>query len=243
MRLFICAALTLFTCSASAQNYEPLLSLKDGQTILNLSASERTEVRQDELSATLVFTTDHKDPRIVQDTINKAMSKAIKESEKYQTLQVSTLGYNVYEYDPNRNKRNAAPAPIWRGEQSLLIKGTDSDKVLELSQKLQNQGLIIKSLGFNVSSDLREKTHNNLMEAALEALEQKAQRAGKALGKDKVSFLQVDVDDVPLYSTQPRMMMASRMEKGATMDMAAPVAAAGYSDISLTVRATILIAP
>lgn len=241
MRIFIFAIALALTSPSLAQNYEPLLDMKDGQTILNLSASERKEIRQDELNAKLSFTADHNDPRILQDTINTAMKNALDKGREYSSLKISTLNYNVYEYDPNRGKRDTAPAPIWRGEQSLLVKGTDSAQVLSFTQTLQDSGFIIKSLGYAVSTALREKTHNDLMEDALKTLKEKAERAGKALGKTKVSFLQIDVDGAPIYAPQPRMMMSSMAEGASLRKVSAPVAAAGYSDITLTVRATTLI--
>lgn len=242
MKHFILALLIFLASPAQADAYESLLQLKDGQTLMNLSATERREVRQDLLSATLIYRAENKDPRSLQNEINTAMNKALKTAEPFKTLQISTLSYRINEYDPNRGKKNMAPAPIWRGEQNLLIKGTDSDKVIALTQKLQDQGLMMQGLTYSVSPALREQTHNDLLEVTLQALKEKAQRAGKALGKTQVSFLKINVGSAPIFEAQPRMVM-SAMVKGVADSVAPPAASAGYSDITLSVDATAVLLP
>ena len=234
-------ALSLLTLPALAQDYSSLLGLPEGATVMSISTTERTEVKQDLLTATLRYQAENADPVALQDDINKIIGNALKESDKVKNVQVSTLGYNVYQYDPNRRKDKIAAAPIWRGEQSLQIKSTDSEALLDLAGKLQKIGLVMSQLGYSVSPDLRDATQNNLLELALEHLTAKATRAGKALGKNTAQLLKVDVGASP--SSYPQQRMMQTMATDSISEMAAPVAAPGHSDITLDVSAIALLTP
>jgi len=62
---------------AHAQNQDPILTLPDGQVILSISATERREVEQDLLVATLSYTALNKDSRAAQNEVNEAMKAAL----------------------------------------------------------------------------------------------------------------------------------------------------------------------
>lgn len=207
---------------------------------MNISATERAEVKQDMLTATLRFQFDGADATSVQNEINETMAKAVKKAKGEKTLQVQTLRYNIYQYDINQGKKGLARRMAWRGDQSLQIKSTDNDTVLKVAGELQKMGLLMNGLGFSVSTKLRDDTQSDLLEKALARLVTKAKRAGKALGKGNVDLLKVDVgQNSRNYNPQPVMMRSVAMADSAKM--AAPVAEAGQSEISLNVNAVALL--
>lgn len=239
--LLTLTALLCLSLPALAQDYESLLALPKDTTVMNLSASERVEVDQDLLTATLRFQVEDKDTSTVQNSINETMRDALDEAKKVKSVKAATLRYNIYQFDRNQGKKGLKRDMLWRGEQSLQLKGKDSEALLKLVGKLQKQGLLMNGLQFSVSADLREATTSALLEKALERLTEKARRAGKALGKSKVDLLQVNVgQSAPVY--EPKMMMRS-MAMDSSVEMAAPVAAAGTSDISLNVTAVAILKP
>lgn len=239
--LALLTACLLISLPSLAQDYEGLLQIPDKATIMTVSASERVEVEQDLLTATLRFQAEDKDAAVVQDQINRAMGGALDEAKKVKSVKTATLNYNVYQYDPNRGKKGMKAAPIWRGEQSLQLKSKDSEALLELTGELQKLGLMMNGLQYSVSPDLRDQTQSDLLETALERLTGKAKRAGKALGKSNVEFLTVNVGhNAPSY--QPKMMMRA-MAMDSSAEMAAPVAAPGQSEISLNVNAVAILKP
>jgi predicted secreted protein len=239
----------LLPCAAFAQdNGKGIFDLPAGQTVINLSTSERVEVDQDLLVATLRYEAENKDARALQNEINTAMKKAVDMAKEKSTIKVTTQQYYVYpqdfDPDPKNNGTLKKTERIWRGNQSLEIKSATPDDVLELVGKMQDLGLVVSGLGYTLSPDKAEDTRDGLMEAALEKLKAKAGRAAKALGKSDASLLEVNVDAGGYYP-QPMMMSAmadmggsARMEK-----MAAPVAAPGQTEITMTVSARALLKP
>jgi len=238
--IFSIALLLLLSAPAQAQNYKTLLDIPEGGTLVDLSATERVEVKQDLLTATLRYETENSNPRALQNEINHHIKEALEIAKNFGSVKTSTQGYNVYKYDPNRHKKSLASKNIWRGSQSLHLKSKNSDDLLALVGRIQGTGLIMNGLNYSVSPELLEETRNNLLEAALTKLQVKAQRTARALGKTKTDLLHVTVDSGGYSSMR---MKGRAMAMSDMAEMAAPVAAPGQSNISLTVRTTALIKP
>ncbi len=248
MRFFIVllACLTLLPFNVRADDNDGAQP-KAGQTILNISATERQSVPQDLLLANLRYEADRKDPKELQNEINTLMKASLEKAKAYDKVEVSTDNYYVYQYDPNPQ-----PVPVtkgqdprknwmWRGSQGLSLKSKDSESLLKLMGELQDLGLQSSGLTYTLSPETFETARDTMMESALKKLMEKAKRAGKALGKDSGELIEVNVDTG--YPNPPMPMMA-RAEmayaKGAA-DMAAPVADPGQSEITLTVSAKALL--
>lgn len=236
--LLAAAILLTFTPAlAKAQVQDPLLALPDGQVILNISATERQDVEQDLLVGTLNYVVTDTDAAKVQNEINKVMKDALDTAKKEETLKVNTGVYQVYETTEPRTKERK-----WRGQQSITIKSMDADSVLETTQKLQKLGLTMENLSYTLSPDTAVGTQDSLMEDALKQLQERANRAAKALGKTSAELRDVNVQgaNIPMNFARSRSNMM--MEAGAS-PMAAPVAAAGDQTISLTVSARAILKP
>lgn len=227
------------THPAHAQAEDPILTLPDGQAILSISATERKEVEQDLLVATLQYDATNRDPRALQDEINTAMAKALKTTEKAGTsVKVSTGSYQVYDITDPRTRESK-----WRGQQTLTLQSKDADTVLDLAGELQDIGLNMSGLNYTLAPETAVAVQDALMEAALGQLQNRADRAAKALGKTKAELRDVNVQGNVPYP-QPVMMRATMaMDTVAGAAMAPPVAAAGDTTITLTVSARAILKP
>ncbi len=238
--ILLIALLLLLSVPTQAQDYKTLLDIPEGGTLVDLSATERVEVEQDLLTATLRYETENSNPRALQNEINSHMKEALGIAQSVETVKTSTQGYNVYQYDPHRHKKSLPSKKIWRGSQGIQLKSKNADDLLDLVGRIQGTGLTMNGLNYSVSPELLEETRNNLLEAALKKLQIKAKRTARALGKTKTALLHVTVDSGGYSPTpmQGRAMAMSDMAK-----MAAPIAAPGQSNITLTVRANALLKP
>lgn len=240
-RFLLLVALAVFSLSAPsafAQMQDPILTLPDGQVILSISATEREEVDQDLLVATLSYVAKNSDPAQLQDEINKAMKKAVELAKKEKSLKVSTGSYQVYEQTDPRTKQK-----YWHGAQSLTIKSKEAETVLDVTGKLQEMKLTMNGLSYMLAPETAVAVQDGLMEKALTQLQTRADRAAKALGKSSAELRDVQVQSngniaQPMYA--PRAMM---MKTEAAMDMAAPVAEAGETTITLSVSARAILKP
>jgi predicted secreted protein len=248
--LSLLALFVFFTAApATAQDYQTVLDIPAGHTLVNLSASEQVEIDQDLLVANLRFESENKEPKKLQDDINEIMKKAVDAAKKYTEVKVSTQQYYVYPYDYDPNPQPVERGEVrkmertWRGQQGLDLKSKNSEELLKLVGELQTLGLAVSGLQYTVSPELLESTRESLLEGALTKLMAKAERAAKALGKSKADLLEVNVD-MGGYYPQPMMARDMAYAEGAVMaKMDAPVAQAGQSQINMTVSARALLKP
>jgi len=204
------------------------------QPVLNLSASASDEVRQDELMARLVYRAEGADALVVQKTINTVMQRVAKKLKKADKIQSRFLNYNVYFRDPARNK--VKTEGHWIGSQSIMLTAADDTALLALIGTLQEEGMAMQSMSYQVSHALRGKTQANLQDKALKNLMDKANAAAASLGMSRVKLLEVWLDETGRPEFRRRMEISSMQ----AVSDSPPVAQAGMDRLAVTVRAKIL---
>tara|TARA_R110002167_G_scaffold144413_3_gene334638 strand:+ start:52814 stop:53530 length:717 start_codon:yes stop_codon:yes gene_type:complete len=224
--LALCVA--IFALPVSAQDIN---LLPEGQTLITLSVTERVSVEQDTLIATLRIERQNRNAQTLQREINAAMEEALNESESVTSVKVSTGYYSVYQ--TNTAPQGGRPDQVWQGSQSITLEGKDAQSLLELAGEIQGMGFVMNNLSYTLSTERADEVRDGLMESAISRARANAERAAAAMGKTEVDIATLDIDAALGYS-QP-VMMARGMAMD-SMEKASPVAEAGESEVSLTVR-------
>src|SRR5690606_28829552 len=109
--------------------------------------------------------------------------------------------------------------------------------LLELAGQLQSQGFTLNNLNYSLSSERYEEVTDSLMTAALAKLQNRADQAAEALGKNSAELIEVNINGGQniYYRAQPMMM-----EMAADASFSNPVAEPGKSQVSLSVSARAL---
>jgi len=234
------------TAATGAHAQDGLNLPPEGTTIINFSATEKRTMPQDLLIASLRIEVDEGNAKSIQNKINEAMKKALELAKAEKAFKVSTGAYSVYKYekpleiDPKTGVQKTEA--VWRGSQEITIESKDSTKLLEAVGKIQEMGFAMNNLSYTLSPEVVDKVQEELMVEALKKLTLKADVVAKTLGKSKAELVDVNVDTggpvQPMYKT---MMARGEMYDASVPAMAAPVAEAGETDVSLTVSARALI--
>jgi len=216
-----------------------------GETILNIAATERAQVPQDLLIASLRIEKEDADAKIVQKAINDAMTAAMASAKAVPSVKASTGQYYVYQYDPNpipvhERKAGEKSQATWRGSQTIELQSTAADDLLNLAGALQEAGLVMNGLTYSLSPEKADEAKDQMMEAALAKVKTRAERAAAAMSKTKTELIEVSVDAADMPMPQPMMMRAMAMD-GAMEKSATPVAEPGDTEITLTVTARALL--
>jgi len=198
-------------------------------TVLHLSqTAERTIVR-DLLRIELRVGETGGDARSVQAEINRRMAAALGRARQVQAVRVETGAYNVGEERPQN-----APAR-WRGTQSLILIGKDTDSMLKLAGALQSDGLSTSSLGYDVSPETVRGAEEDLTAEAIAALDHRAASIADHMHLTVVRFRDLRVGNAETGGPPvPRF---------AAMAAAAPVAEPGEAVVRVTIEAELLLAP
>jgi predicted secreted protein len=235
--LALAGALAIAAAASVARAGDSGLQLPPaGHTLVNLSASERTTLPQDLLTAALRIEARGAEPRKVQDDITKAMTRALALAKAVPTVKTSTGGYQVYEQRLERNVR------VWQGQQTVQLESKDSAALLDLAGKLQGAGFAVSGLNWSLSPERAESVRDELLVKALGNLKAKAALVARTLGKSGYELTDVNLDGAP----QPvPMYRAVRMEMAMAADgaVAAPVAEAGETEVVVGVSARALLKP
>lgn len=249
MKKICLTAAALFAISPALAQETNAIPLEKGQTILSLSTTEQTDLKQDLLQASLRIEVEGKDVKKVQDQINTAMKKALDAAEDEKEVKASTGQYNVYAHDPNPqpptplNQKERQARMIWKGSQTIDLQSKEQSKILALVGKIQEMGFAMNGLNYTLSPEQSEAYRDNLMTAALKKIQTKADLAAKALGKSGYDIVEVNVDGGG-FQPMPVMYKAARMEMASdAAGMAPPVAQAGEQTVSLSVNARVVLKP
>ena len=245
--LLVLALIIFFAMPASAQQTNNVIELPDGHTVLNISATERIEVDQDILVASLRIQQELKSAAEVQNTINLAMEKAVALAKKYPSLKIETGQYYVspdYRHIKNaQTGERTQEIDKWRGSQTLSIKSSKGEDVLKVSGDIQDMGFVMNNLNYELSTEKYDETRDSLMEETVAALQARALRVAKALGKSTVDVVEINVDAQPLIP-QPMYARAQAMPMADTSESVhAPTAEAGTSSVSMTINARVILKP
>lgn len=245
-KLFLTSALVL-SLMAPALAQENVVTLPEGHTALNISATENVDVDQDLLVASLRIQEEATDAKSVQKTINEAMAKAVALVKKYPSLKIETGQYYVhpdYRYIPNKETgENKQVLDKWRGSQTLTIKSEVAQDVFNVTGEIQDMGFMMNGLNYQLSQKKYEETRDELMEKTVESLRARAMRVAKALGKSNVDIVEINVD-ANQYMPQPVYARAAKMEMmamSADAAMPAPTAESGETNVSMTINARAII--
>lgn len=225
------AVLALFLFCCAAGHPAPVLAQDPDQraTVLHLSQTAERMVTRDLLRVELRVEETGADPRSVQAAINRRMSAALDRAKQAQGIRVETGSYRIGEERPPN-----APAR-WRGIQSIVLKGKDSEAILQLAGALQSDGLAMSSIGFDVSPETVRSAQDELTAEALAALDR---RASSIAGTMHLTVLRYSDLRVGNAETEGRPM-----PRFAAMAAAAPapVAEPGEAVIHVTVEAELLL--
>ncbi len=201
-------------------------------TTLALSARADKTLPRDRLHAELRVEAAGADPVRVQNEINRRMAAALARAKSAAGVSVETGGYAVY---PERDSKGTITG--WRGGQVLRLASGDFPALLGLVGTLQGEGLALSDLSAELSPAAAKAAQDELTDAALKDIRARAARIASALGTRVERYTELHVGNAAVPPVPIRAMAA------AAPGVPAPVAAAGEATVSVTVDATVLLAP
>ncbi|MES2606143.1 MAG: SIMPL domain-containing protein [Pseudomonadota bacterium] len=226
--------------SLLAQNQLSLGELQPGQLVLNLNATEQQEVAQDTLNATLEFSVQGRDQVALQNRVNEALATALTTAKAVDGVNVQSGYYQVYQVE-NEPGVFSADNPVWRAQQSLQLDSLDSAALLELIGQLQTEGLTVSNFYYSLSPARYEQVSAELTTQVLNTLQQRAENAGKALGKATAALVEVTLGGNANISANEEVFMMARRTVDAKV--ANPVADPGATPVAVTVSARAILSP
>ncbi len=221
MRAFLLAALVVL----------PLSGAWADDTRLTLSETATVMVPPDELAAVLRSEATAPTAAEAQRMVNVAMADAVARAKQVAGVTASTGGYGVFLDTGVKPER-------WRASQTLALRGADGAALLTLVGTLQQKGLAVGDLHWQLSEDAEHRALAEATRRAIGALRARVDEAAGLLGLRFVRFETVRLDTPPPFRPAMRMMAVAAP---ATAPVP-PSAAAEDVPVSATVGADALLA-
>jgi len=198
-------------------------------TVLHLSQTAERSVLRDVLRIELRVDETGTDPLAIQSVINRRMAAALDRAHQVQGVRVETGAYGVGEERPQSGPSR------WRGTQSVIMTSKAADAALKLAGVLQSDGLLMSSIGYEVSPETLRGAEEDLTAEGLAALDR---RAGSVADRMHLALLRYR--DLRVGNAETGGRSAPRF--AAMAAMAAPVAEPGEATIRVTIEAELLLA-
>ena len=224
MRALAIASLILLSLPAAAQT---LPAASDTSTVLHLGEFAERILRQDRLTVQLRVEASGPDAARVQGEINRRMTAALEQARRVPAVRAETRGYWV-----NHERPQSAPAR-WRGQQMLVLTSTDTAAALALAGELQQGGLVMSSMSFDLSPEATRAAEDELTAEAIRRLHERIERVAATMNLQVRHIRDLRVGQAG-GGPGPRPMM---MRAEAPSAAAAPVAEPGETTVRVSVDA------
>ncbi|MBV8534990.1 MAG: SIMPL domain-containing protein [Alphaproteobacteria bacterium] len=228
------AVLALMLATAMpAMAQAPAAAGDDDSTLLHLTQSATREVAQDRLTIEIRADVTGADAAAVQAAVNRRMTTALERAKAAPSVRTETRGYWVQQERPAN-----APAR-WHGVETLALIGTDTAAVLKLAGTLQQEGLVMSRLSYDVAPDTARSIEDELTTTALQRLKDRVDRIAKDMGLVVRSFKALRVGNVSGNAPPRPFLMRAAAPAAATAP--APAAEPGEATLEVSVDADVVL--
>jgi predicted secreted protein len=233
-RRVFCATLAIATLIVALPASAAPQDSDQGLTVLHLSEAADRSIRRDRLRAQLRVEATGSNAKQVQAEINRRMASALEKVKAVSGIKPETGGYSVYE------ERQQNVASRWRGSQGLTLLDRDFAELLAIVGDLQNDGLAVSSLSFELLPETARGAQDELTTEALKRLSDRAERIAADLRLAILRYRDIKVSNVS--GDRPIPIRAMTMA-AAPAQSAPPVAEAGDTIVQVSVDAEVVLGP
>ena len=194
-------------------------------TTLQLSVTASITAMPDELVAQLTAAADAPTAGAAQRQVNQMVETALGAAKGLSAVTASTTQYSVW--------HETDPKDVWHASQGIALRSRDGGGLLTLIGTLQQDGLAVGDLGWQLSPVAAERSYEQAMGKAVDLLSARAKMVAGLLHLTMTGFRSVTVGEEP--DAGPRPLGAVRMMAMAPSAAPPPSAKADAVTVSATV--------
>lgn len=168
-------------------------------TQLHLSVTASVTAMPDELVAQLTAQAEAASAGAAQQQVNTMVAKALEDAKSLQAVTASTTNYSVW--------HETEPKDVWHASQGVALRAHDGAGLLALVGQLQQNGLAVGDLSWQLSPTLAEKTYEQAVAKAVDKLTAQATVVAKLLHLQPRGFSSVTVGDDSQPGPRPMLRM------------------------------------
>lgn len=232
MRSALTVLALLLATATPALAQAPGAAVDEDGTLLHLSQSATREVAQDRLTIEIRADVTGADAASVQAAVNRRMATALERAKAAPSVRTETRGYWV------QQERPANEPARWHGVETLALIGSDAAAVLKLAGTLQQEGLVMSRLSYDVAPDTAKSIEDELTTTALQRLKDRVDHIAKDMGLVVRNFKALRVGNVT-GNNPPRPFLMRATVTPAPAAAQPPAAAPGETTLEVNVDADV----
>ena len=198
--------------------------------IVQFDANASQLVENDSMRATLFVEVADSTPNAASAQVTRAANAALHELTRDAALHVRTGAYRTYPVS------DQGTIKAWRARSELVIESDQIDRVSDAIAAV-SEDMQLAGVEFFPSVALRKQVEDELVDQAIKAFIDKAQRIAKSFGANRFEICEANVID-QADGPPPRPLLRGMAAEAA---VAAPDFGSGTTRLSVTVSGTILI--
>lgn len=196
---------------------------------VHFSVSAEADVANDTLVAVLYVQREGQQQARVSEQVNEAMRWALERARAAGEVKAQTLTYDT---NPVYQDRRIVG---WRARQSLRLESKNAVALTALIGELQAR-MAVQSVSYEVSKAARDAAEAQLIERALAAFRQRAERIARTM--QRPGYRLVDMNVATDGQRAPPVRMRAQMAQAEGVQ-AQPALEAGEQSLSVTVSGTV----
>ncbi len=209
-------------------------AMAQDKVMLQLGESAERMVIQDRIRTTLRVELGGSDPRALQGQVNQKMAAALDRAKAVASVKAETQGYFVYE------DKTLKRGQRWWGSQSLMLTSFESGALLALVGQLQEDGLLVGGLFYELAPETRRRIERELVPEAIARIKDQAAVVAKSLDLPKVDIVRIRLGETQAPPA-PRFGGAPMLAMSADKAIAPPVAEPGETQVMIRIEAEVAI--
>lgn len=152
--------------------------------IVSLTANASAQVENDRMDALLQVQVEKPTASAASAEVNARMAKALAQAKGVAGVTAKTVGYSSEPLYERGASSSSGPGKLrgWRVSQQLVLEASDFAAGAGLASKLQEDGLLLTSLDFRVSTETQRKAEARLQHDALVEWQARATAAAASMG-------------------------------------------------------------
>lgn len=201
-------------------------------TFLTFSTTGQAKVIPTELTLNFSAEITHKSPIEAQQKLNQLVDNAVSLAKTYKDVTLHTNQYSIeQDFLQQHNPKN------WNAHQNLILTSHDTKTLFELAAKLQNQGLLLNAMQWELDDTTRAELERKAEHNALEKIRPEIEEDAKILG---MKLVNIDHIQIGSESFAPPPLMRANFMTMKTADLALSHAPQTTADIqNITIEVTI----
>lgn len=220
--------------AASAQAAEPA----ERHNIVSFSSAVQQEVTHDMLTMTLQANRTGSVAAEVQAELKKTLDIALTEARraaKADDMDVKTGQFSIQPVYTSNGRIGS-----WQGQAQLVLQGRDMARIAQTAGKLNQLNIV--NVAYGLSRETQQQYQEELVNQAIIAFRERAQRMAKAFGFEHYVLGEVSVQTGEVgYQMRPMMMMKSAMMSDSA-EAAVPIEP-GKGEMNVTVSGHVILQP